>query len=259
VIPCQEQPERFLSHVASFAGQDGIVVITTMSAASVLAEICRRLIKPVFRARTADPAELLHSLVAFFKPDLLSLPGMSRLHEDWVLDNILHPWPRRCTFTVPEAIETLDGGFDWLGTSPAVFQDWRWYKSIPRDEKTWNDIGREQYRRWGAYLIDYRVTPGAEGGISRDLDAACEAALALQHGMWCGDSLDDLPRFLEALAEIRDMLAGPLPLTAASIGDYQKGMEALAGGADPGGADFGSFRSWFGRGQQYVSFVRSAA
>jgi 2-polyprenyl-3-methyl-5-hydroxy-6-metoxy-1,4-benzoquinol methylase len=255
VIPGQENPESFLRHVASFAGADGIVVITTMSAPSLLAEVCRRVIKAVLAARIGGHEDLLAELTAFFKPDLLSLPGMSRRHEDWVLDNILHPWPARFTFTIPEAIDSLDADFDFMGTSPSFVQDWRWYKSIPRDSKTWNDIAREEYRRWELFFIDYRLLPsGRIPLMTGELDAACSHALQIQHEIWHSNSVQEIPRFSACLQDIQDMIAGCAPETARAISDYLRGLEKFVQGDTA--ADFGSFRAWFGRGQQYVSFSR---
>jgi hypothetical protein len=53
---------------------------------------------------------------------------------------------------------------------------------------------------------------------------------------------------------IRNMIVGVLPETALAITDFLKGLERLMDGEDNPG--FGTFRSWFGRGQQYVSFTR---
>jgi len=255
VVPGQQDPESFLRHVASFAAVDGIVVCTTMSSPSLLAEVCRRVIKVVLASRIGCHDGLLAELTSFFEPDLLMLPGMSRRHEDWVLDNILHPWPARFTFTIPEAIDSLDSDFDVLGTSPTFVQDWRWYKSIPRDSRTWNDVAREEYRRWELYFIDYRLAPSAPvPAISGELDAACSRALDVQRGIWQGNSVGEIPRFSATLREIENIIADPAPETARAIRDYLVGLDKLMqGDFQP---DFGSFRSWFGRGQQYVSFSR---
>jgi SAM-dependent methyltransferase len=255
VLGGQPDAEGFLSHVASFAAPEGVLVITTMSSVSLLAEACRRVLKPVFSLRFSDRRQLLDALVAFFGPDLNSLPGMSRLHEDWVLDNILHPWPERFTFSIPEAIATLDAGFDVLGTSPRFAQDWRWYKSIPQHAQTWNSIACAEYDRWAGYFLDYRVHPTLPGQPpAAALDLACRRALHLQHKIWHNDALELVPEFAEQLRTIRELIAGAMPDTAKSISDFLAGLgEFLDGNLE---ADFGTFRSWFGRGQQYLSFVR---
>ncbi len=255
VVPGQENPKAFLAHVASFASDGGIVVSTTMSAPSVLAEICRRIIKPILAEQTASGENLLDHLTSFFGPDLRSLAGMSRRHEDWVLDNILHPWPARMLFTIPEAIDSLEHDFDLLGTSPCFIQDWRWYKAIPRNQRTWNAIAREEYGRWAAYLLDYRIQPGDPMAmISSQLEDLCTTAVEIHDRMWHQNALNELSQFTECLQEIHDVTATPLPQTARAIADFLRGLNGLLEGDQK--ADFGSFRSWFGRGQQYVSFIR---
>jgi SAM-dependent methyltransferase len=254
VVGGQRDTERFLEHVASFVAPGGSLVITTMSPTSLLAEACRRVIKPVFAAGTSDERKLLAELVAFFGPDLASLPGMSRLHEDWVHDNILCPWPERFAFTIPEAVSTLDAHFDLLGTSPTFIQDWRWYKSIPRHYMSWNEVALAEYERWAALFLDYRSAPGNTSIPSASaIDGPCNAALRLQHQIWHG-ATNLIPAFVAELRAIEVLVAGALPETAKSIGDFLSGLDGLLGGNRQ--AQFGSFRQWFGRGQQYVSFLR---
>jgi len=255
VIPLQEDPAAFLQHVASFVGPGGLLVMTTMSPSSLLSESCRRVVKPAFTKDAPSEEALLTELVHFFAPDLQSLPGMSRRHEDWVLDNILYPWPARCTFTIPEAIETLDREFDILGASPSFVQDWRWYKSIPAHAKTWNDHAREEYDRWAGYLLDYRVQPGLPGRWpAGKLDAACQAAINIQSSICQNDSFRELPAFLDHLRTVREMVQEQMPETGAALADFSAGIHPFVHGSPQ--ADFGSFRSWFGRGQQYASFTR---
>jgi SAM-dependent methyltransferase len=257
VLGGQANTEVFLEHVASFVAPEGFLVITTMSPASLLAEICRRVVKPVFSARFRDESQLRRELVAFFEADLRSLPGMSRAHEDWVLDNILGPWPERFAFTIPEAIATLDSEFDLLGTSPAFSQDWRWYKSIPGDMRSWNDIARDEYSRWAGYFLDYRTQPsGPFPAPAAELESACRHAINVHHRIWRDGALQAIPEFLSALETISGMIAKPIPETVESIAHFKRGLYDLLGGNLA--PNFGTFRSWFGRGQQYVSFVRRA-
>jgi len=255
VLPGQPDAAAFLSHIASFVAPEGMIVITTMSPSSLLAEACRRVLKPVFSERFSDSRRLVDELVAFFGPDLRSLRGMSRLHEDWVLDNILHPWPQRITFSMLEAIATLDAEFDVLGTSPSFMQDWRWYKSIPSSPETWNSIATSEYGRWAGYFLDYRFQPTLPGyPPAAELDSACLRALQLQHRIWHNNSLDLVAEFADTLRAIRELIEGAMPETAKSISDFLEGLEDFANGNLE--AHFGTFRSWFGRGQQYLSLVR---
>jgi ubiquinone/menaquinone biosynthesis C-methylase UbiE len=255
VLPGQPAAKAFLSHIASFVAPEGVIVITTMSPPSLLAEACRRVLKPTLSERFSESPHLVDELVTFFGPDLCSLQGMSRLHQDWVLDNILHPWPERITFSMPEAIATLDAEFDVLGTSPSFVQDWRWYKSIPTSPQTWNSTALSEYDRWAGYFLDYRFHPTVPGRPrAAALDSACLCALQLQHRIWHNNARELVAEFAEVLRAIRELIEVAMPDTARSISDFVAGVKDFVNGNLE--ADFGTFRSWFGRGQQYLSLVR---
>jgi hypothetical protein len=178
---------------------------------------------------------------------------MSRLHEDWVRDNILHDWPERITFSIPEAIETLDAEFEVLSTSPVFVQDWRWYKSIPRLAHSWNQAVLSEHQRWGPYFLDYRIRPEHPCETGDALDALCLSALKVANRIWRGD-LQSTPEFAGCLHRVRDLVAPEMPGTAGSIDAYLLALGALQAGHSK--REFGDFRPWFGRGQQYLSFVR---
>ncbi len=255
VVPGQENTADFLRHISSFVDVDGIVMLTTHSPTSLLAEICRRMIKPLFAKAYPNPEEELKRLVEFFTPDLDSLQGMTRIYEDWVLDTIVHPWKREVVFTIPDAIDALDENFDALGTSPSFSQDWRWYKAVPQDTLGVNGHVRAEYNKWSAYFLDYRVEPGkALDFCSKTLEESCADIHNLHIDIWEADNIGALPVFLGKLSDVADTIATDMAPTAVSIGDYIDGMQGLINGNF--GADFGNFRPWFGRGMQYISLMR---
>lgn len=106
LIPGQRQPAEFLQRIASFVAPSGLLVCTSISPESYLAETCRRMILPIFATHFPDLGARIEALTRFFTPDLESLPGMSRLHADWVLDNIIHPHTSLGLFAMDEAIRT---------------------------------------------------------------------------------------------------------------------------------------------------------
>lgn len=254
LIPGQVDPARYLRHVAEFAAPGGLVVTTTISYTSIMSEVCRRLVKPVFAARNDDFASLVTGLVDFFESDLNSLTGMSRLHEDWVLDQILHPWQAN-TFNLLEAIDTISDDFDLHGTQPRFVDDWRWYKSIDGPDSGINALAREQYVNALAAFLDYRVEPDMTWNVDgQALEAACQRAFELHLEIWHADDTARLPEFFSLVDEVAELLDGWMDGTAQSFRDYIRGMESLV--RDDGSADFDTFRTMFGRGQQYASFIR---
>jgi hypothetical protein len=254
VLPGQNEPEAFLSHVASFAAPAGLLVVTTMSPVSLLAEACRRALKPLLVPAQAAPGAVVERLTAFFAPDLNSLPGMNRLHEDWVLDNILHPWPERFAFSISEAIDTLGDSWEVIGTSPHFIQDWRWYKAIANDPEVGGELVKREYDRWSLFFLDYRLDPRSGQTTSiPELAPVCHYIFNIHTRIWHGD-LSLYPDLARSLSHVADLVEGAAPETALAIHDFLSGLaQSLDGNSRP---EFGAFRRWFGRGQQYVSFTR---
>lgn len=256
VIPNQDNPAAFLKKTASFAAPGGVMCITTMSPFSYLAEVCRRVIRPFF------PQEIHYAVeeaVRFFKADLLSLSGMSRRHDDWVLDNILHPVGKNLFFSIPTAIEAISDDFDFYGSSPSFLTDWRWYKSVNGSEFGTNEMAKKAYARNSLFLIDYRIDP-AEIVLPMhsswlSLEEDCKEAYENHMDIWLNGDIDAIyTQFLPLMERISKKLGDLLPITARSLQDFISGMhEMKTKGLQ---ADFKSFRTWFGRGQQYVSFIR---
>lgn len=254
IVPGQKDSSAFLQHLSSFVAPDGVLMATTHSASSILAETCRRLFKPVLAQTMHNDSDMLAACLNLASPHLSTLKGMNRLHEDWILDTILHPWKKEVAFTIPMAINALDKNFDVLGTSPKFFQDWRWYKSIPTHEHDINRIVTEECNRWGFFFLDYRVSPDSINSIpDNSIESLCQQAFDIHFDIWESNDLTRMADFLAVLKEMADGLLSVSELTANSITDYIHAMQAMLNGdLNP---DFKSFASWFGRGQQYVSFV----
>jgi ubiquinone/menaquinone biosynthesis C-methylase UbiE len=255
IVHAQSDPSAFLRRMARSASSSGIVVATTHSAISLFPEICRRIFYPIFSRRCSDRAQLLEHLVRFFEPDLSFLPGMSRLPEDWVQDNIMHPWPdpEQLVFTIEDAITALEADFDLLSTSPRFLQDWRWYKSIAEDPRGFNEYAKSEAVRWNLYLFDRRIEPASIGAGAQGIEEACYQGIKICNAAWRTGEDKMIFVFLEKVQSIADSLENCLPRTSKSLRDFIAGTRSLLAGNDR--ADFGDFRSLFGR-QQYVSFVR---
>jgi 2-polyprenyl-3-methyl-5-hydroxy-6-metoxy-1,4-benzoquinol methylase len=256
VIPNQGNPSAFLKHIAPYTAPGGVMCITTMSPFSCLAEVCRRVIRPFFSKEINCAVE---EGTKFFREDLLSLTGMSRLHDDWVLDNILHPWGEKLFFSIPDAIETISDDFDFYGSSPSFLMDWRWYKSVNGAEFGTNEMAKKSYACNSLFLLDYRINPAEitlpKLGSWSSLEENCKAAYEIHRKIWLNGDIDAIyTEFLPVLAGISNQLGELLPMTARSLQDFITGMHEMKSKGLQ--ADFKSFRTWFGRGQQYVSFIR---
>ena len=258
VIPNQRNPEEFCRRIGEFAKPGGIVVVSTMAEISLFPELCRRVLRVFFPTQARAFQEVVNELVNFFKQDLDSLVHMSRRYDDWVIDQILVPWGPDVCFSVPRAIEAMSGAFDVYQASPGFIDDWRWYKSIDLPDKEKNRQAVEQYYDDYIYFIDYRLqrTDVLNKDLdSRRLESTCKSALELERVINERNDQSRLPEFLDICEAVILQITPAVPGVAACLADYISGVRQMRSGVKT--PDFGAFRGLFGRGQQYLSFIRN--
>jgi SAM-dependent methyltransferase len=251
VIPTQRDPVAFLKHVASFARPGGLVVITSMDPIAVFAEVLRRYLTRIVTADISDFQLQIEELVKFFDQDLRNLAGMSRRFEDWVADQMLHPWTGPL-LSVAQAIDGLSAEFEIYASSPHFLVDWRWYKAVKGDSFGFNEIGRASYFRQAHNFMDHRfVCLPREPSLNIRLSQHCDRIYQRVFAWERGESIylaDDLLGDLETLeVDLQDSH----PATREAITDFTRCLKA--GNVD----DLSAFRNLWGRGQQYVSFIRN--
>ena len=254
VLSWQLDPARLLRRVASFSEPGGVVVITCMDAVGFLPECLRRLMASLILSPKATTAENLRMLTPIFSPHLRTLAGMSRSHEDWVLDNLLFPYHGRM-FSIGQAIKALQDDFDVYGSSPRFLTDWRWHKDIHGDNRRYNELALAGYRGNLHTQIDCRYSFGPRDEVANmTLLAHCEQVFELSE--LCRRTRDAavLAEILDLLDEISTMIRSFSAPTADALDEY---LDAMRDGVDTARATtFQRFNGWFGQGQQYLSFVR---
>jgi SAM-dependent methyltransferase len=250
------EPTRLLRAVAAHTAPGGVLVITCIDAVSDFSEVLRRFVAQ----RLIDPAGTLgdqvEQLLPAFSPHLSTLGGMTRRHDDWIVDNLLNPASIGPLLSIADAVAALDGEFFVFGGSPRFLTDWRWYKSIAGEGDGFNALATEAYWSNVHNLLDYReVRTARDPGENRRLYEACVLVRrAVQDFERDRDQriidvvrtrLEGIvtnvrafaPRTSEAIAELRSLLVRR-SFAAADV------------------AASAAFAPWFGRGQQYLSFSR---
>jgi SAM-dependent methyltransferase len=252
VIPTQLDPAAFLRHVASFTAPGGMVIFTCMDSISVLPEMLKRYVGWHLTKETPSFDDKVAQLVSFFSPDLAHLRGMSRKPEDWVIDQMLHPWGGPM-FAIPEALEVLQGHFAILGSSPHFLTDWRWYKDVYGAACADNSSAVKAYESLGHNLIDYRhVYPAHSKEAFAELRDICDkiyervfAQETTAKDYPAKEISDDVTRISQLAKSWSDE-------TAESLSDFADKVFAGITSA----TRFGAFTQLWGRGQQYISMVR---
>jgi SAM-dependent methyltransferase len=251
VIPTQKNPSAFLRHVAGFVRPGGVLVITCMDAISLLPEMLRRwlawdLVKdcPAFDARVARLAD-------FFRTDLAALPGMSRRPEDWVIDQILHPWAGPL-FSIPEAVAALGDSAMILGSSPRFLIDWRWYKNIFGRQCGDNSFAVNAYYELGLNLLDCRVRlPQSAHGVVKRVEALSQEIYERIFARERGTARFSSRPLLALVKPLANALRTYSPVTHRSVKSFISYLQSDRSDEKR----LRAFRKWWGRGQQYLSFV----
>jgi len=255
VLPTQEAPLDLLRHVARFVKPGGILLITCIDAGSYLAEQLRRYAAAWVVPTGASAEEKLEVLVPLFGPHLQTIEGMSRSHEDWILDNLIQPFHGGALLGIDQAIDALHPDFSVRGTSPSFLVDRRWYKRIVGPPSEFNEVAKQIYRSELHDFIDARTEHSVrdpENNLAL-LRACAEAyeAIVVHSETASPEAASMVERALDAL---RVPIGALHPLTRRSFDDYLAAVARLRKGEHE--VDWGDFASWFGQGQQYLSLVR---
>ncbi len=258
LIPNQLNPAEFTKMISNNAKQGGLVVFTCNDVVSNLSETLRTLVGLHLTRDIPNFKEKVSFLSDFFLVHLQSLQHVARSFEDWIIDNILNlEWSIDASlFSMSEAVDALGEQFIIYNSSPRILTDLRWYRSVFSEETLFetNALFKTAYLTQLANLLDYRMHE-------------------LPHTAQLGQSLLDRghkirqlcrkyirtwrPELIEQIAIcLADLAAHVRPvsqLTATSLEAY---AEMLKSG------DYGlmgkeaSLINWWGRGTQYVSFIR---
>ena len=252
-------PTALLETVARYTADGGVLVITCIDAMSDFAEVLRRFVAQWLIDPAAPLSEQVDQLLPLFSPHLSTLRGMTRRHDDWIVDNLLNPASIGPLLAIPDAIAALDGAFDVFGASPRFLTDWRWYKAIAGPSDGFNALGIDVYWASVHNLLDYRtLSPQRNAEDNRRLYAVCAGVRDVVRQFERDRNRAILPRVLGGLRQIADGVRDFSPATADAVAELTDAFGA--GGADrPALGRCAAFGGWFGRGQQYVSFTRRAA
>ena len=254
VITHQIDPDAFTKNVARFVKPGGILVITTAEELSCLPDVLRRVMRDFLIAEDTDPKDQQKILTPILDAHYNNLHGKSRPTEDIIWDNIINPW-RNHLYSFEDAILTLRNDFDFHGSSPRFISDWRWYKDMTDIDSGINDLAIEGYHLNLCNFIDWRVNLEPRSDVdSTTLIDSSRNIYSTMARLESGKITPTIDDYGHDLRKIRDALPNEMEQTKECCLEFDNFM------ADPsienarGGLK--EFASWYGRSQQYVSFIR---
>jgi hypothetical protein len=222
----------------------------------VFPEVLRRVICDAIVQNDEPLADKVAKLVPVFRSHYATLPGASRPVEDWLIDSLLDTWGNPL-YSFEDAVKALDAEFEVYGGSPKFLTDWRWYKDLNASTAQLNERAVAEYRDNALCLMDCRhVFPAQPQETAAPMRKSCEDAFWEMIRIRNSGDRD----FSKIIAICDDMVRtakATLPEISTPIAEVAAYLRAYKT-TDPLTC-FDTFRSFYGRGQQYVSFVRRAS
>ena len=254
----QSEPSRMLKKVSTFVKDGGTLITTTTSATSFLSEICRKLLKVKIEDFSPNFESQVSIGASIFKSHLENLGTSTRPINDWVIDVILNDWQKgNYIFTIIDAIESIGNEFDFYNSFPSFFTDDRWYKKVTNNNNPLNSIVINQYSNISAGLLDYRVSIDSIFKIKTnilELEKLSRFACDIHDNILFAKNYDRLSEFFRILLEINALLPVEFHPTKLAIQDFISSLPKFID--NPKNSEFSEFSKWWGRGQQYVSFIK---
>ncbi len=251
VIPTQKNPSAFLKKVASHVAPGGVLVITCIDSVSYLSELLRRAVAFALVREEMELNEKVQILTPIFAPHLATLTGMSRPVEDWILDNMIQPFYGPL-FSIGEALTCLEKNFVPYGTSPRFLTDWHWHKAI-HDETSTRAV--KNYQSEVHNLIDHnRIFPTRPATENLPLIQSCQAVCDAVYSFAETRKKETLAQICSLVEVVAKEVNSFSPEVATALHDYNHTVETFLSSGKL--KDFASFAGLFGRGQQYLSFLK---
>lgn len=257
MLPSISNPLETLNIIKRFVKPGGIIVITCIDSISGSSENLRNLIGTLLVWELDDINKMLDILVPVFSPHLDTLKGMSRKHSDWVLDNIVNPLGIAETLSIANVVENLDNEFEFYSSSPCIFQDWRWYKSIYGETKSLNSTVIGQYWQQVHNFLDYRrLYPPREESKNKKLYYLLDN---LRINIKELKEKKDISLIKQIKVCITDIVHNLEFISHELALPYSEALELIASNNIDAAYinKCENFKTFFGRGQQYLSLVKN--
>jgi len=253
VIPFEPDPPALLRQTSAFVAPGGILSITCIDPVSLFSEILRRLIGDLAASREHSIEQRVEALLPIFSPHLNTVGGMTRKHEHWIIDQMIHPWSG-APLSIIDAANVIADNFDIYSSAPHFMADWRWFRDIYGDAEYLNNA-QQQYNANLHNLMDYRFSrPPRDADSNAKIHVLCSQTLKAVKTFEENGDRSEIKSVYTWVEKIAEILNDDAPETSRSLQDYLCVLNGYLDGTPNN--DFASFTDMFGRGQQYVSFIR---
>jgi hypothetical protein len=255
IINCQIEAEKMTRIISNHVKKGGILIVTSNTNASLLSELCRKILalKIKIEEKTFNKKIYFNKICKLFNSHIKTLNIKTRTIQDWVNDNIIqHIKFGKYKFDLEDYIRILEKKFVFYGSSPNFFTDYLWYKKFNYKKDRTNYLALKNFKKIEINFLDYRVDPITKYNNFSKLNYYFKQSYKLALQILDKNNLEYLEQFLKSLTKIKSELPSEFNITKKSINEFIvliNNYEKIKTSKN--------FKSWWGRGQQYLSFIKS--
>lgn len=250
-----ENSREICQKLGSMLKPGGVITITCADDACIFVELMKRLIGIVIAGTEKTLSDKVNKLIPVFEPQLKMLKGVSRPAKDWIEDNIFNPaFSNGYSFSIGDALDVFEA-FEVLGQSPRMLTDYSWYKDVWFDEY-------EDYKRQFCKKRMTLVMAGLPEQIlneekSAELSELFSRAKRLENEYEKSQDAQLLEELSELLIKGKDTVSILNESFCSVYGEIVDAIDELKSGTAPELSKYPDFFGAFGRGLQYISFMKS--
>lgn len=252
----KELRTRIIKDIDSHLKDDGVVTVTCIDSVSIFFELIRRLIgkRLVFMYGDMGLNKTINLLTRAFDSHFKELNYSTRPCPDWITDNLINPALVNELFSIEDALLEFPQNYELLGSSPQIFIDISWYKDL---SESYKEMALEQFGLKRHILLDMTLNESMrEKEQNAELLKLTETFknLLAEQEVKSQFEVSDLKVFIELLEKVTYNLKGFDEI----IESINEAIEILKNERLDAELIRNAklFRKSFGRGMQYVSFIK---
>lgn len=258
LIPGLRNKNEVLSRLDSLLKEDGVLVVTCADEISTFFELIRYFFAFRLTGRINNFKDKLKVLIEAFGSHLDSLGGFSRLKEDWCADALLGEAHFNYDFSLKKCIQFFKERYFIYNASPDLFTDYRWYKQIPREPALFNKPYLEEFDRKKHNLFYCRAALSQRPAKkNEELLSLCRQAMSIIHEAVKSDTCQAEKKLLHVCELLGRNLSGTDSNLLKALADIREILIKKDYKVSSISRKYKFFISAFGRGQQYISFIKA--
>lgn len=255
---------ELLKKLASLVSPGGILVVTAVPIAGFFPNIMRRLLALRIAPESMEFEERTQFLIEAFGPHLQTIEHMTRSHRDWIHDCMMNPHYLNVALPFETIVAAIGDKMEMMSSFPRFSNDWRWFKSLSRKSRKYNERLVDAQAGNLCNFLDYRkdVPPSkteSDEQALKALNAVHSCALDWENALLRSDdkAVEDMQATITGLL---DEIAGHISPLDPDISDSIRELSTVWQSDNVHADDISrmqNFNHIFGRETVYLSMVRT--